>query len=144
MRRTIRAEKSSDTTFTNEKFCYFCSVGKTNDHESEIMNPQYPNFDEYIRQGEPGKKEKASIWQTAIGLQAVDGLTTSDYLKETARKHIEGEINIDEVRNLIKTYYQSKTKHESDDDDKQEADKVSANTRGISAMRWSVPTTKVR
>lgn len=95
------------------------------------MNPQYPNFDEYIRQGEPGKKEKASIWQTAIGLQAVDGLTTSDYLKETARKHIEGEINIDEVRNLIKTYYQSKTKHESDDDDKQEADKVSANITKI-------------
>ena len=48
----------------------------------------YLDFDEYIRQGEPDKKEKASIWQTAIGLQAVDGLKTSDYLKETARKHI--------------------------------------------------------
>lgn len=67
------------------------------------------DFDEYIRQGEPSKKEKASIWQTAIGLQAVDGLKTSDYLKETARKHIEGEIDIDEVRQLVKTYYQSKT-----------------------------------
>lgn len=31
------------------------------------------DFDEYIRQGEPDKKEKAYIWQTAIGLQAVDG-----------------------------------------------------------------------
>ena len=91
----------------------------------------YLDFDEYIRQGEPDKKEKASIWQTAIGLQAVDGLTTSDYLRETARKHIEGEIDIDQARELIKTYYQSKAVHEPDDDDKQEADKVSANITKI-------------
>ena len=36
----------------------------------------YIDFDEYLRQGEPSQKEKASIWQTAIGLQAVDGLQT--------------------------------------------------------------------
>ena len=89
------------------------------------------DFDEYIRQGEPSKKKKASIWQTAIGLQAVDGLKTSDYLKETARKHIEGEIDIEEVRQLVKTYYQSKTQREPDDDGKQEADKVSANITKI-------------
>ena len=83
------------------------------------------DFEEYIRQGEPDKKEKASIWQTAIGLQAVDGLKTSDYLKETARKHIEGDIDIDQARELIKTYYQSKSVREPDDDQKQEADKVS-------------------
>ena len=29
------------------------------------------NFDEYVRQGEPDKKEKGLIWQTAIGLQAI-------------------------------------------------------------------------
>ena len=95
------------------------------------MTDKYLNFDEYIRQGEPDKKEKASIWQTAIGLQAVDGLKTSEYLKETARKHIEGDINIDEARELIKSYYQSKTIHEPDDDEKQEADKVSANITKI-------------
>jgi len=54
----------------------------------------YTDFDEYIKQGEPDKKEKASIWRTAIGLQAVDGLKTSDYLKETACKHIEGKIAV--------------------------------------------------
>lgn len=89
------------------------------------------DFEEYIRQGEPNKKEKASIWQTAIGLQAVDGLKTSDYLKETARKHIEGDIDIDQARELIKTYYQSKSVREPDDDEKQEADKVSANITKI-------------
>jgi hypothetical protein len=38
------------------------------------------DFEEYIRQGEPEQKEKVHIWQTAIGLQQVDGLTPSDYL----------------------------------------------------------------
>ena len=57
----------------------------------------------------------------------MDGLQTSEYLQQTARRHIEGEISIEEVRDLVKTYYQSKTQRESDDDDKQEADKVSAN-----------------
>ena len=42
------------------------------------------DFDKYIKQGEPGQAEKARIWQTAIGLQDVDGLKTSEYLKETA------------------------------------------------------------
>ena len=98
---------------------------------SEKKKELYLDFDEYIRQGEPSQKEKASIWQTAIGLQAVDGLKVSDYLKEMAQKHIEGEIGIDEVRELIRTYYQSKTRREPDDDEKQEADKVSSNITKI-------------
>ena len=95
------------------------------------MKKDFADFDEYIKQGEPGKKEKASIWRTAIGLQAVDGLETSDYLKETARKHIEGEIDIDEARKLIRSYYQSKSFQEPDDEQKQEADKVAANITKI-------------
>lgn len=66
------------------------------------------NFDEYIRQAESSKREKGYAWQTAIGLQAVDGLKPSEYLIETARKHIEGDITIDEVQQLIKSYYDSK------------------------------------
>ncbi|MBO5817166.1 MAG: Fic family protein [Paludibacteraceae bacterium] len=88
-------------------------------------------FDQYIRQGEPMEQERAAIWRTAIGLQAVDGLQTSDYLKQTAKKHIEGEIDIDEARQLIKTYYQSKSTREAIDDDQHEADKVSANITKI-------------
>ena len=101
------------------------------DNLIESKKEGYLDFEEYIRQGEPDKREKASIWQTAIGLQAVDGLKTSDYLKETARRHIEGDIDIDQARELIKTYYQSKAIREPDDDDKQEADKVSANITKI-------------
>lgn len=95
------------------------------------MKDGYIDFDEYIRQGEPDKKEKATLWRTAIGLQAVDGLKTSAYLKETARKHIEGEIDIDQARELIKSYYQSKQSRKPDDDQMQEADKVSANITKI-------------
>lgn len=87
----------------------------------------YLNFDEYIRQGEPGQREKAGYWQTAIGLQAVDGLKTSEYLQQTARKHIEGDITIDEARELVNQYYVTKTAHDDDDADKEEADRVSSN-----------------
>ena len=87
-----------------------------------------PNeFDEYLRQGEPQKRERAEAWGVAIGLQAVDGLTPSSYLVETAKRHIEGDISIDEVRELIDTYYRTKSAHDASDDGKEEADKVSSN-----------------
>ena len=60
----------------------------------------YINFDEYIRQGEPAQRERAEAWRVAIGLQAVDGLKTSEYLQETARKNIEGEITIDDCKGV--------------------------------------------
>ncbi|MCB9018514.1 MAG: Fic family protein [Prevotellaceae bacterium] len=89
------------------------------------------DFESYIQSSEPGKQAKASAWKTAIGLQAVDGLQTSDYLKDTAVKHIEGDISIDEVKTLINSYYQSKTMRTPTDDDTEEADKVSANIARI-------------
>ncbi len=85
------------------------------------------DFEEYIRQGEPDKRERAYIWRTAIGLQAVDGLETSDYLKGTARRNIEGEITIDEAQQIVKTYYEKKHVSLAVDDDMEEADRVSAN-----------------
>ena len=87
----------------------------------------YLNFDEYIRQGEPAQRERAEAWSVAIGLQAVDGLKTSEYLQQTARRNIEGEITIDEARELVKEYYIKKTAHDAGDEDKEEADRVSSN-----------------
>lgn len=87
----------------------------------------YLNFDEYIRQGEPAQRERAEAWSVAIGLQAVDGLKTSEYLQQTARRNIEGEITIDEARELVKEYYVKKTAHDVGDEDKEEADRVSSN-----------------
>lgn len=85
------------------------------------------DYEQYLRMGEPDKAERARNWAAAIGLQAVDGLQTSEYLRETARRNIEGEISIDEVQRLVRTYYVTKTTHDDDDDEKSEADKVSAN-----------------
>ena len=89
------------------------------------------DFNEYIRQSEPQKREKGYAWQTAIGLQAVDGLKPSDYLIETARKDIEGEITIDEAEQLIKSYYQSKEAHTPEDAEIHEADMASTNIRRL-------------
>lgn len=91
----------------------------------------YLDFDQYIRQGEAGQKERAQAWRTAIGLQAVDGLKTSEYLQQTALRNIEGEITIDQARNLVKQYYVTKTAHDTSGEDNEEADKVSANIAKI-------------
>ena len=92
-----------------------------------MSEEQYINFDEYIRQGEPQKKARADAWRVAIGLQAVDGLKTSAYLQETARRNIEGDITIDEAKELVNQYYIKKTTHEEGDANVEEADKVSTN-----------------
>jgi len=82
-------------------------------------------FDEYRRLGEPEKAEKAEIWQAAIGLQQVDGLTPSEYLIETAKRNIEGEITICEVQERLDGYYKARPVRAAGDR-AEEADKVSA------------------
>ncbi len=81
-------------------------------------------FEEYLREKEPHKKEKGYAWHTAIGLQAVDGLETSEYLIETAKKNIDGDITFDEANNLIHSYYKENVKRNIEDRT-EEADKVS-------------------
>ncbi len=93
------------------------------------------SFDEYLRQGEPSKRENAANWQTAIGLQAVDGLRPSAYLLEVAGRNIEGEITLDESRRLIDSYYESKTVRTPKEDEEEEADKVAANIARILKSR---------
>lgn len=81
-------------------------------------------FEEYLREKEPHKKEKGYAWHTAIGLQAVDGLSTSEYLIETAKKNIEGDISFKEANDLIHSYYKENIVR-MDTDRTEEADKVS-------------------
>ena len=85
------------------------------------------DFEEYIRQGEPSRAERAQAWRTAIGLQDVDGLRPSAYLIDTAREHIEGDISLREVRQRIESYYESRTAREDTGSDERtkEADTVS-------------------
>ena len=84
-------------------------------------------FDEYIKDGNPSQKEKSYAWKTAIGLQDIDGLKPSEYLVQTAKQNIEGDITFDEAKQLIDSYYKSASnRHDVENDRTEEADKVSA------------------
>ena len=84
-------------------------------------------LDEYIRQGEPQQRERSEAWKVAIGLQQVDRLQTSEYLLDTAKRHIEGDISIGEAKELIDSYYKSAAgRKEVEGDRTEEADKVAA------------------
>lgn len=82
-------------------------------------------FKEYIREAEPNKREKGYAWHTAIGLQAVDGLKTSEYLVHTAVRNIEGEISFEDANALLQSYYEENPARDADDRT-EEADKASA------------------
>ena len=84
------------------------------------------DFEQYIREGEPDKKEKSIAWSIATGLQQVDGLTPSPYLYSLAKRNIEGEITIEEVRQLIESYYESKGVRTAEEAKEREADEVSS------------------
>lgn len=82
-------------------------------------------LEEYIRQGEPNEIEKSNSWKTAIGLQDVDGLKTSEYLLDTAKEHIEGKISIIDADKRIQSYYEERTDRNEAETDTKEADIVS-------------------
>lgn len=93
---------------------------KTNDLQHYERDP----FEEYRKVADPSKRERGYAWHTAIGLQAVDGLTPSDYLIRTAQKNIGGEITLDDAQKLVDSYYKQPRKKE--ENRTEEADKVSA------------------
>lgn len=95
----------------------------------------YIDFDEYIRQGEPEAATNAQQWKTAIGLQAVDGLKPSQYLLDTARRNIEGDITIDEVQEMLRSYYASAENRDKIEEEDEEADKAAANIKKILSTR---------
>ena len=97
-------------------------------------------FEEYIRQTEPSKRELGYAWYTAMGLQAVDGLETSEHLKGIARDNIDGKITLPEANKLIETYYEESA--ERDKDRSREADTVTGRIATIlseNAFTFSVP-----
>lgn len=91
-------------------------------------------FKEYIKETEPGKRDKGYAWHTAIGLQDVDGLKTSEYLMHTAIRNIEGEISFAEANALLQTYYEENQGH-GIASRTEEADKVSARIAALLTER---------
>ena len=72
-----------------------------------MQDNQKKLFDEYIIQGETSRRQRAENWQIAIGLQDVDRLQNSPYLLETAKEHIEGNIDFPAVQKRIEDYYRT-------------------------------------
>ena len=106
---------------------YLC-IYKVDIENKHILN----EYEQYLRQGEPSKREKALTWATSIGLQQVDGLQTSDYLHSVARRNIENEITTAESQQLIASYYeQLNAKRQEQSKDTEEADRAAANIAHI-------------
>lgn len=93
------------------------------------------DLEEYIRQGEVDRTEKSVAWQTAIGLQDVDGLQTSEYLLETAKEHIEGKIDIATAQKRIYSYYESRNDRLTSEQNTMEADIVAAHIAELLAEK---------
>lgn len=75
---------------------------------------------------QPDMRQRAQSWQTAIGLQEVDGLKVSSYLVDTARAHIEGRYDLDTASKLLHSYYERReARHQAER--QEEADKATVN-----------------
>ena len=61
--------------------------------------------------------------ETGIGLQDVDGLKNSSYFVNESERYIKGEITLDELENIISTYYKNKPDEE---ERSEEADTVAS------------------
>ena len=82
-----------------------------------MLNTEY-----YETKLEYTKEYKTSCWEAAIGLQEVDGLEVSSYLRELSYKEIDGELTHCEIEELLYKKYETE---EISEERKKEADIVS-------------------
>ena len=75
----------------------------------------YDTFRNYIKNIDISKRDIANAWNTAIGLQAVDGLKVSEHLWDTAIDNIEGKISMKEAVKRIESYYAAKPQKADDE-----------------------------
>ena len=59
------------------------------------------------------KSDLESKWEMATGLQQVDNLTPSEYMKDLVKLNIKNEISLDELDNKLKKYYDDNSKFNS-------------------------------
>ena len=62
-------------------------------------------FVEFKDDPDPEVRQRASDWSFAIGLQDVDLLSVSQFLIDTAKRNIRGEITQEEAARLIEEYH---------------------------------------
>ena len=79
----------------------------------------------YQEEAKPKGHIKQLQWDMAIGLQQVDNLTPSKYLKQMSEKNILGELTIKEVEQSLREYYTTKEKQKDINHNELECDFVS-------------------
>lgn len=80
---------------------------------------------EFIKKANQEIEKIQSEWDMAIGLQLVDNLKPSNYLKELSIDNIYGKKSLKEIELELKNYYTKKIKEESIDSSEYECDLVS-------------------
>jgi len=87
-------------------------------------------YREYTETKELSSEQKRKYWDMAFGLQAVDYLTPSEYMMFLANQHIEGQVSLDEIEDLLYRHYENETEEQRLSRSK-EADIVSARINQI-------------
>lgn len=90
-------------------------------HEKDLDSSMNP----YQEKQKPKGYIKQLQWDMAIGLQQVDNLTPSKYLKQISEKNILGELTIKEVECSLREYYTTKKKQNDINHNELECDFVS-------------------
>lgn len=78
------------------------------------------NFDYSPASDHSSKTDRRHYWAVAIGLQSVDGLTVSPYLREMSEDYVNGKKTLSETGTLLRLHHQAGT-----DENSTEADLVS-------------------
>ena len=73
----------------------------------------------------PKINDKQTKWDMAIGLQQVDNLKPSNYLKEISEENVLGKVSIEEVKQSLKQYYIEQENNNSVNHNELECDFVS-------------------
>lgn len=68
---------------------------------------------------------KRALWDTAFGLQEVDGLSPSPYARDLADQNVHGRISLEQVGHSLESYYKEEGRIANDSARTEEADKVS-------------------
>lgn len=80
----------------------------------------------YFRKSESNDGSyKRALWDAAFGLQAVDGLKPSDYVRGLAEDNSCGRISLEQVGKSLDTYYEQERTISGSQPPEEEADKVS-------------------
>ena len=93
----------------------------------KFMDEKYwdSSVNEYEEIYQPRNYIKKSLWDMAIGLQQVDNLNPSKYLKQISEKNILGELTIKEVEQSLREYYITKEQQKDINHNELECDFVS-------------------